>query len=139
MKVSAKREYAGANPHGRLFAPETGHVLRHHFAGYRSLKFGGFFVDKAVFRLDFLFGLFRFDSSAHAQNFAFFAVLFPFFGGQIGNIVIANLAADGGRQLFNIIFLRSTSFVLPLPSTFMSSATAATVAFPEPPGTNRRR
>lgn len=76
MKVSAKREYAGANPHGRLFAPETGHVLRHHFAGYRSLKFGGFFVDKAVFRLDFLFGLFRFDSSAHAQNFAFFAVLF---------------------------------------------------------------
>ena len=62
----------GANPNGRLFAPKTGHVLRHHFAGYRSLKFGSFFIDKAVFRLDFLFGLFRFDSSAHAQNFAFF-------------------------------------------------------------------
>ena len=30
----------GANPNGRLFAPKTGHVLRHHFAGYRSLKFG---------------------------------------------------------------------------------------------------
>lgn len=70
----------GANPNGRLFAPKTGHVLRHHFAGYRSLKFGSFFIDKAVFRLDFLFGLFRFDSSAHAQNFAFFAILFPFFG-----------------------------------------------------------
>ena len=44
----------GANPNGRLFAPKTGHVLRHHFAGYRSLKFGSFFIDKAVFRLDFL-------------------------------------------------------------------------------------